>query len=221
MNRFILIVLLLLPSNQILADTNETLVFDYAPYLNGKPWPRWPVVAYIETASNLWVHPTDPNHFPTIQDTFDAEADFTTIILKLPDGSTYKTYNNFVLGPSLSAVYMGDFNNDGKPDFVAVKYGAGNGLAAEDCTGVFAFSENGNYRFTRVRTMDLNSDDLVVDPTTKHFRFIETSFRQGMTLDGQYHSFWVHRFFSWDGSGFQEDTVLPPCVDSIFNTTES
>jgi hypothetical protein len=192
------------------AQTNETIVADYMPYLNGHPWPQIPVVAYVEKASNLWVHPTDPSHFPTIQETGDPDADFTTIIFRLPDGTVYKTYNAFVLGPYLSAIYMGDFNHDGKPDFMAIKPGGGNGLGGEYCIGVFAFSDDGIYRFTRINTMGLGPHDLVLDSATKEFRLIRTSFRQGLATDGIYHSFWVHRFFEWDGQSFREDSDLPP-----------
>jgi hypothetical protein len=195
---------------QALAQTNETIVSDYIPYLNGHPWPQVPVIAYVEKASNLWVHPTDPAHFPTIQETSDPDADFTTIILRLPNGTVYKTYCDYVIGPGLSAVYMGDFNHDEKPDFMAIKPGGGCGLAWEYCSGVFAFSDSGDYRFTRISTMGLGPHDLVIDPVSKQFRLIHTSFRQAMSTDDQYHSFWVHRFFEWDGLDFHEDPNLPP-----------
>ncbi len=210
MLRFLVITFLLLLCLRAFADTNETLVSDYAPYWHGKPWPRWPVVAYVETASNLWVHPVDPTHFPTIQETCEPDSDFTTVTLRLPNGTLYKTYNDFVLGPGLTAVYSGDLNNDGKPDFIVVKYDGGCGLAAEYETGLFAFSDGNDYRLTRVRTMDLSPDDLVIDPKTKQFRFIQTSFRQGKALDGEYHSFWIHRFYMWQGVHFQEDSATLP-----------
>jgi hypothetical protein len=190
MCRLFFTIVLLFSLQQVFADTNETLVSNYAPYLSGQPWPRWPVVAYVETESNLWIHPTDPKHFPTIQEIQDTDADFTTVILKLPDGTTYKTYNNSVLGcPGLDSVYMGDFNGDGKPDFMTVKYGGGCGLAFEYCTGLFAFSDGSDYGFTRVRTMDLSPEDLVVDPVTKQFLLVQTSFRVALSIDGRYHSF--------------------------------
>src|SRR6202030_760985 len=107
-------------------------------------------------------------------------------------------------------VYMGDFNNDGIPDFMAIKPGFGNGLASEYCTGVFAFSEGSGYRFTRITTMGLCPQDLVLDPKTKSFRVIHTCFIQGQSLDGQVHSFWVHRFYKWESSFFQIDTDLQP-----------
>ncbi len=210
MIRFLCLIVLSFLDVQVLAETNETLVADYMPYLNGKPWPCVPVIAYVESTSNTWVHPTDPKHFPTLQEISDPDSDFTTVVLKLLDGTVYKTYNDFVLGPYLAAVYMGDFNNDGRPDFMAIKPGAGNGLAGEYCTGVFAFSDGDNYRFTRIRTMGLEPEDLVLDPVTKQFRLIHTSFRQGMSVDGKDHSFWVHRFFQWDGLDFREDSSLQP-----------
>jgi hypothetical protein len=210
MYRLLLGIAFLFSARLAFADTNETPMLDYAPYLNGKPWPQWPVVTYVETASNIWVHPTDPKHFPTIEETLDTDADFTTIILTLPDGTVYKTYNNLGIGLGLGAVYMGDFNNDGKPDFVAVKNGGGCGLAGEYDTGLFAFSDGDNYLFTRIRTMDLSPEDLVIDPSTKQFRLIHTSYRAAMSTDGRYHSFWVQRFFIWSGGSFQEDTANPP-----------
>ncbi len=210
MPRFILLTLCVLLGKSVQAQTNETLVADYMPFLNSQPWPLFPVVAYVETSSNVWIHPTDPKHFPTIEEVFDTNADFTTVVLRMPDGTVYKTYNNFVLGPYLSAVYMGDFNQDGVPDFMAIKPGSGCGLAGENCTGVFAFSENGNYQFTRVSTMGLGPHDLVRDPKTGSFRFIHTSFRQGESLDGQIHSFWVHRFYRWEYGSFRTNPDLPP-----------
>ncbi|HSY43576.1 MAG TPA: hypothetical protein VK811_06660 [Candidatus Acidoferrum sp.] len=211
MYRLFPVVLLLFSAAFALAeDTNETLVSSYAPYLNGKPWPRWPVIAYVETTSNIWVHPTDPKHFPTMQEICEPDSDFDTVILRLPDGTIYKTYDDPVMGPGLEAVYMGDFNSDGKPDFMALKGGGGCGLAGEYCTGIFAFSDQGSYWLTRVRTMDLSPEDLVIEPATKQFRLVHTSFRSALAIDGQYHSFWVHRFFIWNGTGFREDPAITP-----------
>ena len=103
-------------------------------------------------------------------------------------------------------VYSGDFNGDGKPDFMAVKYSGGwvALFSREYCTGIFAFSDgDGNgtgYGFTRVRSMDLSSGDLVIDPVTRQFRLIQTSHRAAISHDGRYHSFWVHRFYMWNGA---------------------
>jgi len=190
--------------------TNEWIAASYSPFLNGKPWPRFPVVAYVESASNIWVHPLAPKQCPTVTESHDPDSDFTTVVIQFPDGRRFKTYNEFVLGPYLSAVYSGDFNGDGKPDFVAVKPGSGCGLAAEHCTGVFAFSDDSDYRFTRITTMGLGPHHLVLDPQTKTFRLIHASFRQGESTDGRTHSFWVHRFYKWDNLRFQRDDSLPP-----------
>ena len=152
------------------AATNEWIAADYSPFLNGKPWPRFPVVAYIEGASNVWVHPSAPKAYPTVTEIHEPDSDFTTVLIQFPDGRRFKTYNNPVLGPYLSAVYCADFNGDGKPDFVAVKPGSGCGLAADYCTGVFAFSHDDDYCFTRITTMGLGPHDLVIDPQTKTFR---------------------------------------------------
>jgi hypothetical protein len=197
-------------TTSILAQTNDSEIRTYLPYLNGQPWPQIPITKYVETASNIWVHPTAPKNYPTVQEIADNEADFATVIIRLPDGSVFKTYNALVLGPYLAAVYMGDFNNDGIPDFMAVKPGSGCGLAGEYCVGVFAFSEDKQYCFTRTWTMGLTPENLVVDPNTKGFRFIHTSFRWALGPDGRYHSFWVHRFFKWEYARFDEDPNLPP-----------
>ena len=191
--------------------TNEWIVPNYSPFLNGKPWPRFPVVAYVERASNVWVHPSEPKQFPTVTETHDPDSDFTTVVIQFPDGRQFKTYNEFVLGPYLSAVYCGDFNRDGRVDLVAVKPGSGCGLAAEYCTGVFGFSDDDNYRFTRISTMGLGPHSLVTDPQTKAFRLIHTSFRQGESTDGRTHSFWVHRFYKLDENfRFQRDGSFSP-----------
>lgn len=194
----------------LLGQTNDVGLENYAPYLDGKPWPLFPITQYVETASNIWVHPSSPAKFPTVQEEFDTNADFTTVVIRCPNGDVFKTYNKFVLGPCLCAVYSGDFNGDGKPDFLAIKYGGGNGLAGEYCTGVFAFSENGGYQFTRVETTGLGFHDLVLDPKTKTFRLIHRSYRSGKCPDGRYHSFWVNRFYKWNGESFQEDDLLSP-----------
>jgi hypothetical protein len=192
------------------AATNQWIAADYSPFLNGKPWPRFPVVAYVETASNIWVHPSAPKAYPTVTEIHEADSDFTTVVIQFPDGRRFKTLNELVLGPCLAGVYCGDFNGDGRPDFVAVKQGSGCGLAAEYCTGVFAFSNEGEYSFTRVTTMGLGPHDLVLDPQTKTFRLIHASFRQGESTDGITHSFWVHRFYKWDDNlRFQRDGNLP------------
>jgi hypothetical protein len=191
------------------AATNDTLLADYSPFLNGKPWPRFPILEYAERASNVWVHPNSPSRFASVKEVHDANADFTTVVIEFPDGKRFKTYNEFVLGPFLSAVYSGDFNGDGKPDFVAVKPGSGCGLAGEYCTGVFAFSNDDDYSFRRISTMGLGPHDLVVDPGTKTFRLIHTSFRSAASADGNYHSFWVHRLYEWQARRFERDLSIP------------
>ena len=206
---FVFVILMLIGS-RARASSNETIVADYTPLHNGQPWPRFAVVSYVERTSNVWVHPTFPDRFPSVTEVRDPDADFTTVVIRRPDGSLYKTYNNPVLGPYLAAVYSGDFNNDGNADFVAVKPGSGCGLGGEYCTAVFAFSEGNDYRFTRVTTMGFGSHDLVLDPATKTFRFIHTSFRGGQTTDGRYHTFWVHRFYKWEHDRFENDSGLSP-----------
>ena len=210
MLRFLCLILLAFLDLSVRADTNETLVTNYMPFLNGKPWPCVPLIAYVETASNTWVHPSDPKHFPTVQEVNDKDSDFATVIIRLPNGTIYKTYNVLGMGPFLSAVYTGDFNHDGIPDFMAIKPGGGCGLASEYCTGVFAFSDGDGYRFARITTMGLGPQSLVLDPKTKSFRLIHTSFRQGESVDGNNHSFWVHRFYGWESGFFQMDADLPP-----------
>ncbi len=182
--------------------------WDYGPLLNGRPWPRVPITAYIESESNLWVHPYNAKGFATVQERFDdPDADFATVIIKFPDGRAFKTYNDFVLGPYLSAVYTGDFNNDGIPDFFALKPTGMNGIGGWYFIGVFAFSEGTNYyRFARIRSWGLGPENLVLDPATKNFRLVHTSFRQGKASDGKDHSFWVHRFFKWGGFSFEPDS---------------
>src|SRR3989442_6917822 len=143
------------------AESFGDFMSHYAPLSNGRPWPRFPVVAYVEAKTNTWVHPSTAKRFPVLEERCDEDSDFSTIILGLPDGRTFKTYNALGLGPYLAEVYSGDFNNDGTPDFVAIKPGSGCGLAAEYCTGVFAFSERDGYRFTRIRTVGLGLGDLV------------------------------------------------------------
>jgi hypothetical protein len=210
MLRALYLILLVFLDVSVRAETNETLVADYMPFLNGQAWPRVSVISFAETSSNTWVHPSDPKHFPTIQEVYETNSDFTTVVIRFPDGREYRTYNDFVLGPYLSAVYMGDFNNDGIPDFMAVKPGSGCGLAGEYCTGIFAFSDGSDYQFRRITTMGLGPQNLVLDPKTKSFRLIHTSFRESQTLDGQIHSFWVHRFYKWEYSSFRSDADLPP-----------
>ena len=192
------------------AATNEWIAADYSPFLNGKPWPRFPITAFVESASNIWVHPSAPKAHPTVSEIHEADADFTTVVIRFPDGRIFKTFNELVLGPCLAGVYCGDFNGDGRPDFVAVKQGSGCGLAAEYCTGVFAFSDDNHFRFTRISTMGLGPHDLVMDPQTKTFRLVHSSFRQGESTDRRTHSFWVHRFYRLDDNlRFQRDENLP------------
>jgi hypothetical protein len=192
------------------ASSNDTLVADYMPLHKGHPWPCFAVVSYTEKASNVWVHPTSPDRFPSITEVGEATSDFTTVVIRQPDGTIYKTYNQQGLGPYLSAVYSGDFNGDNIPDFVAIKPGTGNGLAGEYGTAIFAFSEGTRYRFTRVTSMGLGPHDFVIDPASKTFRFIHSTFCRGYASDGRVHSFWVHRFYKWQEVRFQNDSGLPP-----------
>lgn len=210
MIRICCLILIACHAAQVWADTNATLVADYAPYLNGRPWPRVSTVAYVGSASNLWVHPTAPKDFPTLQEVHETNSDFTTVVLRRPDGTVFKTYNDLVLGPYLAQVFSGDFNGDGVPDFMAIKPGSGCGIAGEHCTGVFAFSESDDYRFTRVRTMGLGPHALVKDPRSKRFRLMHTSLCGGQSSDGRSHNFWVHRFYKWENGSFQNDEKNPP-----------
>ncbi len=205
-------------------DTNDlepwpTLVADYVPYQRGQPWPSVPLIRYVEidTNLNIWGHPTLQTKFPTMQEVHDADTDFATVILRLPNGQIYKTYNEIVTGPYLAAVYSGDFNGDGVPDFFAIKPTTGCGIAGEQALGVFAFSDGTNgYRFTRVHGWGLGRHSLILDPATKTFRFMHTTFCQTEGMDGRYHSFWVHRFYKWDGSMRLDDDCPPVWVQYLF-----
>src|ERR1041385_1946747 len=75
-----------------IAATNETLLADYSPFLNGKPWPRFPITEYVEKSSNVWIHPISPERFATIREVQDADADFTTVVVEFPGGKRFKTY---------------------------------------------------------------------------------------------------------------------------------
>lgn len=191
------------------AQSFGSFLSGYAPLLDGRSWPRVPLTTYANE-SNVWVHPNQPRSSPTVELRFADDSDFATVILRFPDGRKFKTYSDAAPSPFPEEVYSGDFNGDGIQDFMVVKPGSGCGLAAENCTGVFAFSEDRYYRFTRIRTMGLGPHDLVIDPATKRFRLIHTSFRSAMSSDGRYHSFWVHRFYQWNGIGFRIDPKLSP-----------
>src|SRR5437016_3611942 len=119
---------------------------DYAPLRDGRPWPRLPLVMYT-SASNIWVHPTSPLSSPTVELRYDDDSDFASLLLRFPDGRVFKTYCDAAPSPFQEEVYSGDLNGDGIPDVVMIKPGSGCGLAAEYCTGVFAFSEDKRYRF--------------------------------------------------------------------------
>lgn len=205
MKIFLCLLLVSFGQEMVWGATNETIVENYTPFLNGQPWPRFPLTAYVNTQSNTWVHPLAPKKSSTIREVHDDDADFITLIIQTPDGKLQKTYVNFVLGPYLSAVYSADLNQDGIPDFIVIKPGSGCGLAAEYCTGVFAFSNGKGYQFTRITTMGLGPHSLILDPKTKGFRLMHTSFCQSPSLDGKTHSFWVHRFYKWEDGLFQRD----------------
>ncbi len=191
------------------AQSFGSFLSDYAPLLGGHPWPRLSASAYTNV-SGSWVHPSEPRNHPTVRLELPEDADFTTVVVRCPDGRTFSSYCDAAPSPFAEEVYSGDFNGDGIPDFLMVKPGSGCGLAAEYCTGVFAFSENKRYRFTRINTMGLGLHDLVLDPASKSFRLIHTSFRSAMSSDGRYHSYWVHRFYEWNGVNFQLDPNISP-----------
>ena len=207
--RSVLVILWTLVQGAASAQSFGSFLSGYAPLLNGHPWPQVPVLTYTNV-SGSWVHPTKPRDFPSVKLEFSQDSDFTTVSVRCPDGRMFKSYCDAAPSPFAEEVYSGDFNGDGIPDFLMVKPGSGCGLAAEYCAGVFAFSEDKHYRFTRIRTMGLGPYDLVLDPATKSFRLIHTSFRSAMSSDGRYHSFWVHRFYEWNGVGFQLDPKISP-----------
>ena len=191
------------------AQTFGRYLSGYTPLLDGRSWPPLPVLTYTN-AAGVWVHPTEPRESPTVKLELTDDADFATVTVRWPDGRKFRSYCDAAPSPFAEEVYSGDFNGDGVSDFLMVKPGSGCGLAAEYCTGVFAFSEDKGYRFTRIRTMGLGPHALVLDPASKSFRLIHTSYRSGMSPDGRYHSFWVHRFFQWNGVGFQQDPKRSP-----------
>jgi hypothetical protein len=86
MLRFLCLIFLVFLNAPVRAETNETLIVDYMPFLDGHPWPCVPLVAYVETKSNIWIHPSDPKHFPTIREVADKDSDFATVVLQLTDG---------------------------------------------------------------------------------------------------------------------------------------
>src|SRR5712672_2126778 len=98
-----------------IVEHRQTLVSDYVPNLHGRPWPSVPTIRYAEinTNLNIWGHPTFPKKFSTMQEVHDSDADFATVVLRMPNGEIYKTHNDLILGPYLAAVYSGDFNGDG------------------------------------------------------------------------------------------------------------
>ena len=217
MKRLLMITILVFCCANASAESFGDFIADYLPYLNGKPWPQFPITAYVKNKDDKWVHPSEPNNFPTVEEYHEGNSDFTVVALRLPDGRVFKTYNALVLGPYLAEVYYGDLNNDGIPDFIAIKPGSGNGLAAEYCTGIFAFSENNSYRFTRINTMGLGPSSIVIDPKSGKFRLIQTSFRQSQSVDGKTHSFFVHRFYKWEWAAFRPDSSLPPIWIQFLN----
>jgi hypothetical protein len=189
------------------AQTFTSSLSDYAPFLNGRPWPQVPLVIYTNI-SHTWMSPRNPQSSPIVSLSHPDDSEFITIVLQLSDGRTFKTNCNFSYAGE--AVYSGDFNADGIPDFLVVKNDGGCGIAGEYCTGVFAFSKGRNYSFTRITTMGLGTDNLVLDPATKSFRFIQTLLCGAECLDGKTHNFWVHRFYKWNGESFENDSKLPP-----------
>jgi hypothetical protein len=198
-----------LASGQIPPESHETLVDDYVPYLHGKPWPSPEIVRYVEN-SNVWVHPSSPKNFPTLQEVVDPDADFLTVLLRLPNGRVYKTYNELGQGPYIDVVYSGDFNGDGLPDFFVICPTTACGIAAEQRPGLFAFSNGTNgYSFTRIHGYGLGRHSLVLDPITKTFRFMHTNLCDAKGPDGSYHSFWVHRLFRWEDASMRLDSHYP------------
>ncbi|MGO8836430.1 MAG: hypothetical protein ACLP7I_08420 [Limisphaerales bacterium] len=207
--RLLLVILCVLMQAPADAQLFENYLSGYAPLLDGHAWPRLAVLAYTNVAG-VWVHSTKPQDFPKVKLDSIKDADFTIITLQCPDGRTFKSYCDAALSAFAVEVYSGDFNGDGIPDFLMVKPGSGCGLAAQYCTGVFAFSNGKDYQFTRIRTMGLGPHDLVLDPATKSFRLIHTSFLSAMSTDSRSHSYWVHRFYEWNGTSFRLDPKLSP-----------
>src|SRR4051812_47232871 len=131
------------------------------PYLNGKPWPRVPVIAYVETKSNVWVHPSDPKHFPVVREITEEDTDSTTVVMNFPDGSVLKTYNHQVLSPPRCRVLrrLQQRRNSG---FHGDQTGFRLRHPGEYCIGMFAFSEGKTkrYRFPRLWAMGLGPHSL-------------------------------------------------------------
>ena len=207
--RLLLVITITLLYETVRGQSFGSFVAQYAPILNSNEWFHLPLVAYIST-SNIWHHPKTPGKAPTLALRRADDSDFTILILRSPQGRVFKTYCDSAPSPFSEEIYSGDFNGDSIPDFMVVKPGSGCGLAAEYCTGIFAFSEGTDYRFTRIRTMGLGPHNLVLRRQDKTLRLIHTTFRSGKAKDGRYHSFWVHRFFEWNGVAFRQDDTRQP-----------
>ncbi len=207
---FIFIILLSCFTANAQAASFGDYIAGYHPYLNGKPYSKIPVVAYVRQNEGKWVHPTEQTKHPTVELTVEKDSDFAVFVLKLPDGRIFKTHSPLILGPDIEELYYGDFNNDGTGDFMGIKPYGGCGLGAENCAGLFAFSEKKDYFFVRVNTMGLGPDSLIIDPKTNKFRLIRTIFRQSAGTDNKIHSFFVHIFYKWEYSFFSPDPDMTP-----------
>jgi hypothetical protein len=214
--RLLLLMMLVVTQGWAKTQTWSSFLSGYAPQLNGRTWPQVPLVTYTNI-SNTWMNPKIPHESPTVKLSHSENSEFTTIVLQLADGRTFETNCNFSYASEV--VYSGDFNKDTIPDVLVIKNNGGCVIAGQNCTGIFAFSEGKNYRFARISSMGLGPHSLVLDPTTKDFRLMQTSLCGAYCLDGKPHNFWVHRFYKWNGKSFESAPNLPPIWIQYLNRT--
>jgi len=97
--------------------------------------------------------------------------------------------------------YWGDFNLDGKTDFMLTFGSGGCGLAASYCTPVFILSSKEGYRATTIWSMAAGPEDLVSPFEDGKCYVVQTSFIGGeQGRDGKVHNYWVYHLLEIDGT---------------------
>jgi len=119
-----------------------------------------------------------------------------------------KVFSGKIEGSPLSTatIYRADLNGDGVPDYVAMTWSGGCGLAGEMSWVTFLLSSPAGYTRTEVLSFDAEPAD-VVDIGGRAY-LVDASFVYGEAgRDGRAHNYWVYNLLRVDGKTLALDNA--------------